>query len=216
MPTSKPCVVVADDDPLIVATLSHALRAAGFEVVEATNAASAFDACVENSPVLAIVDYSMPGANGVELARRIANETVVPVMFLSAYGDEAIVREAIAAGAMTYLVKPIDTLQILPAVRTAIERSRELRALRSQADQLNSALQGARSISIATGLLMEKYQIGQKEAFERMRRHARSSRTRLEVIASDLLRVAEDVGKTYEPLSRGTSEKPARPDDEHP
>jgi hypothetical protein len=63
---------------------------------------------------------------------------------------------------------------------------------------------------------MEKYQIGQKEAFERMRRHARSSRTRLEVIASDLLRVAEDVGKTYEPLSRGTSEKPARPDDEHP
>ncbi|MEJ1961682.1 MAG: response regulator [Gammaproteobacteria bacterium] len=210
MPVSRPCVLIADDDPLIVATLGHALRAADFEVIEAHNAASAFDACVAHSPALAIVDYSMPGANGVELASRVANETAVAVIFLSAYGDDAIVREAIAAGAMTYLVKPIDTLQLVPAVRTAIERSKELRALRCQADQLSSALKGGRNVSIVTGLLMEKYQIGQQEALERLRRQARSTRTRLEVLATEVLRVADDAGKIYETLSRSTAQEPAR------
>lgn len=214
MPTSKLCVLIADDDPLIVATLSHALRAANFEALEANDAESAFRACVAHAPALAIVDYSMPGTNGVDLAARIANETAVPVIFLSAYGDETIVREAIAAGAMTYLVKPIDTSQLLPAVHTAIERSRELRALRCQADQLNSALKGGRNVSVATGLLMEKYQIGQQEALERLRRQARSSRTRLEVLATEVLRVADDAGKIYETLSHSTPEK--RRDEESP
>ena len=195
-------ILVADDDPLIVATLGYVLRAADFAVAEAFDSASALDACISLSPALAVIDYSMPGMNGVELARQIAAQTSVPVLFLSAYDDEAIVRDAIAAGAMTYLIKPVDTLQVMPAVRTALQRSRELRALRFQADQLNSALQTGPNVSIATGLLMAKFQIGQQEALERLRRHARSKRTRLEAFASELLRATDEAGKMYESLNQ--------------
>ena len=211
---SKPCVLVADDDPLIVATLGHVLRAAEFEVAEVFDSASALEAYIRLTLALAIIDYAMPGSNGVELARLITTRTSVPVMFLSAYSDAAIVREAIAAGAMTYLIKPIDTLQILPAVRTALERSRDLQALRFQTGQLNSALQSGRNVSVATGLLMAKFRIGQKEALERLRRHARSSRTRLETLATELLRATDEAGKLYESLGRYVSERTPRQSDD--
>jgi len=77
-------VLVADDDPLIVATLGHVLHSAGFDVAEVFDGASALEACIRLTPALAIVDYAMPGSNGVELARMIALQTAVPVMFLSA------------------------------------------------------------------------------------------------------------------------------------
>ncbi len=198
-----PTILLADDDPLIVATLGQGLRHAGFEVLGAFDAASAIEICTSREIAVAVVDYALPGTSGVELARMIADRTPVPVVFLSAYDDESIVRDAIAAGAMSYLVKPIDTHQLLPVIRTALQRSRELKALRLQTDQLNSALQSSRSVNIATGLLMARFQIGQEEAFERLRRHARSTRARLEEVATELIRVSDEVDRLYEPLRHG-------------
>jgi len=199
--SARTLILVADDDPLIVATLGHVLRAANFRVTEAFDSEGALDACMNDAPALAVIDYAMPGVNGAELARLIAAKTRVPLMFLSACDDEAIMCDTIAAGAMSYMVKPVDTLQVVPAVRTALQRSRELTALRSQTDQLSSALQMGRNISIATGLLMGKFQIGQQEAFERLRRYSRSKRTRLDVLASELLRANDEAAKMYEALS---------------
>jgi response regulator NasT len=199
-------ILVADDDPLIVTTLAHVLRTNHFEVASAFDSASALEACTTLKPALAIIDYSMPGMNGIELARSIAERTAVPVMFLSAYNDAAIVNAAIAAGAMAYLVKPDDTLQVVPAVQTALQRARELHALRFQTEQLNTALQSGRNISIATGLLMAKFQIGQQEALERLRRKARSRRTRLEAFASELLRATDEAGRLYEALDEQSSQ----------
>jgi len=208
---TNPTVLVADDDPLIVATVGHGLREAKFDVLEAFDSSSALAACIAHKPSLAVIDYAMPGYGGLELARFISTQTDVPLIFLSAYSDEAIVCEAIAAGALAYLVKPIDTQQLLAAVRTALQRGRELRALRLQANQLNTALQTGRTVNVATGLLMAKFQIGQQEAFECLRHYARSNRTRLEEAASELLRANDEAGKLYESLSRGIRAAPADP-----
>jgi AmiR/NasT family two-component response regulator len=191
-------VLLADDDRLIVATLGQRLRAAGYEVLEAFDGPSALKACMTLSPDLAIIDHSMPGMSGVELARAIASSTNTPVIFLSAYSDEAIVTDAIAAGAMTYLVKPIDTEQLLPIVRTALQRAREFHALRFQAGNLATALQKDRNVSVAIGLLMAKFNIGQREAFERLRRHARSVRAKMDDVATELLRANDETGRMLE------------------
>ena len=191
-------VLLADDDRLIVATLGQRLRAAGYEVLEAFDGPSALEACTTLSPDLAIIDHSMPGMSGVELARAIASSTSTPVIFLSAYSDEAIVADAIAAGALTYLVKPIDTEQLLPIVRAALQRAREFHALRFQAGNLTTALQKDRNVSVAVGLLMAKFNIGQREAFERLRRHARSIRAKMEDVATELLRANDEMGRTLE------------------
>jgi response regulator NasT len=187
-------------------SLGRVLRAAGFDVLEAFDATVALEICASHAVSAAIVDYAMPGMNGIEFARLNAERAAsVPVIFLSGYSDEAIVAEAIAAGAMTYLVKPVDTKHLLPVIRAALQRSRELNALRTQTQQLNSALQSSRPVNIATGLLMARFQIGQEEAFERLRRQARSRRTRLEEVAAELLRVNDEADKLYEPLSHGVS-----------
>ena len=207
-------ILVADDDRLIVATIGGALRAAGFKVLEAFDCATALDACLRLEPALALIDYKMPDSSGIHLARQITARTDVPVIFLTAYGNDAIVGEAIAAGAMAYLVKPIDPSQIIPVVRVALRRSQELRALQAQAARLSAAVQSGKQIGIATGLVMANLKLDQHEAFERLRRHARSRRTRVEELAGDLLRIADESGGLYIAMSaagpaRATSDKDA-------
>lgn len=193
-----PTILVADDDRLIVATLSRGLRDAGFSVIEVYDSTSALEACLRDHPTVAILDFKMPGMTGAELARSIAAQTSVPIVFLSGYSDDSIVREAVEAGAMSYLVKPIDIGQLLPVIRSAVGRAQDLQRLRVD---MRTALNRNRAVSIATGLLMSRFHITQKEAFERLRRHARSTRAGLEEVAEALLRATEEAAVLYEKLA---------------
>ena len=201
-PLSPDRVLVADGDARTVAVVGQELRAAGFEVLEAFDGPSAFDACMVHEPSLAIINYVLPGSKGVAIAHEITNRTSVPVVLMSSVSGEAVAREATAAGVLAFLPQPIDARQLLPVVRIAIQRSRDYHALRSRAEQLNAALQGGRNVSLAAGLLMATFHVGREEAFERLRRHARSNRARLEDVASELLRTADEAAKLYEPLSQ--------------
>jgi len=204
-PISPDRILVADSDAHTVAVVGQELRAAGFDVLEAFDGPSAFDACQVHTPSLAIVSFVNSGLTGVEMAREITTRTSVPVVLMSGQTDEGAVRDATSAGVMAFLLLPLDARQLLPVVRIALQRSRDLQALRSRAEQLNTALQGGRNVSMAAGLLMATFHIGREEAFERLRRHARSNRVRLEDVASELLRATDEAAKLYEPLSQQVS-----------
>jgi response regulator NasT len=193
-------VLVADDDARTVAAVGQELRAAGFDVVEAFDGPSAFDACMAHTPSLAIMGCPISGSTGVKAVHEITSRTSVPVVLMSAASDEALVHEAIAAGVIAFLLKPVDARQLLPAVRIALQRASDFKALRARAEQLNAALQGGRNVSLAAGLLMATLRIGREEAFERLRRHARSNRIRLEEVASELLRATDEAARLYESL----------------
>jgi AmiR/NasT family two-component response regulator len=198
-------ILLADHDPVLVATLGRELREAGFEVLEAFDSPSAFDVCMAHAPAAALIDYAMSGATGVETAHQIANHTSVPVLLMSENGDEATVRSAVTAGALGFLIKPVEARQVLAMLRVAVQRGRDFRALRVQAEQLNAALQSGRNVGLATGLLMARFRIGREEALERLRRHARSNRIRLEEVASELLRVNDEGVRIYEALSHSAA-----------
>jgi two-component system, response regulator PdtaR len=204
-PISPDRVLVADSDAATVAFVGQELRAAGFEVLEAFDGPSAFDACVVHVPSLAIVSHVISGSTGMEIAHEITNRTPVPLVLMSSDSGDGVAREATAAGAIAFLLKPIDARQLLPAVRIALQRARDYQALRSRAEQLNTALQSGRNVSLAAGLLMGTFHIGREEAFERLRRHARSNRIRLEEVASELLRATDEAAKLYESLSQQVS-----------
>jgi two-component system, response regulator PdtaR len=208
MNTEQSTILVVDEDPRVVATLGHELRTAGFSVLEAFDGPSAFEACMVHAPALAIIDYRMSGSTGLKMAQQIAARILVPVALMSVDSHDPIVREAIAAGVIGFLAKPVEARQLIPMVRLALQRSRELEALRSQVEQLNTALQGGRNVSLATGLIMAKFQIGREEAFDRLRQYARSNRIRLEEVASDLLRVNEEGVRLYESLRNVPSGRP--------
>jgi response regulator NasT len=193
-------VLLADDDRLILATLSQGLRSAGFPTVEAPSGAAALRLCLESPPGIAILDYDMPDLSGLEIARAL-QPAAFPLIFLSAYGDDQIVRAAADFGVMAYLVKPVDPLHLVPTIHTAIQRFSELAALRGESAQLNSALKAARATSIVVGLLMERLKLTEKEAYDRLRVYCRSHNRKITDVAMEILGAAERMHATLAAIS---------------
>lgn len=198
-------ILVVDDDRLVLAALSEGLRAAGYRVTGAASGDDALRMASQDAPDLALLDVRMPGMNGIELGRRLKERAGTPFLYLSAYGDQATVGQAVDEGALGYLVKPLDIAQILPAIEAALTRAREIRELREREAQLNTALGGSREISMAVGLLMMRDRLDREQAFELLRSHARSQRRPVAEVAAELLGSAEKlytIKKTGDPEVR--------------
>ncbi len=189
---AKPTILIVDDDRLILATLSKGLRNAGYELREASSGAEAIFCCAEQPPDLVLLDARMPGLSGMDVAVELYSRNI-PFIFLSAYGDHAIVKQAVEKGAFSYLVKPLDVPQIVPVIEAALVRSAELKQLKLSEQNLNVALSRGRASSVAIGLLMERYRFTADEAFEVLRQYARSQRRRLDEVAVQMVSAAEEI-----------------------
>jgi response regulator NasT len=144
--------------------------------------------------------------SGIELGRKLREQGGVPFLFLSAYGDQEIVKQAAEEGALGYLVKPLDIQQIVPSIEAALARGGDIRKLRESEAQLNTALTGSREISMAVGLLMTRDRIDRTQAFELLRSSARSQRRPIAELAGELLKAAENlnaIGATQQNSHRG-------------
>lgn len=188
---TRPRVLVVDDDRLVLATLGAGLRHAGYDAREAASGEEALRLCETERPDIVLLDVRMPEMDGVQAARLIRERFGIPFLFLSAYSDEALVRQAAAEGALGYLVKPLDVVQLAPSLEAALARAREIRALRESEERLTRALGTSRDTATAVGLVMERYRLDRQAAFEALRQHARSQRRKLEDVAAEMLRAAE-------------------------
>src|SRR5438128_10692099 len=146
----------------------------------------------ELEPDLAIMDVKMPKLDGIDAARKILDERPIPIVMLTAYGQEELVSRAVEAGVFGYLVKPFREQDLLPAIQTARARHEELAALRDEAESLQQALAARKVIERAKGLLMEKEQLSEQEAFERLRRASQTSQRPLRVIAEAVVATLGD------------------------
>src|ERR687884_773663 len=161
-------ILVAEDETIIRLDLRQLLEQAGHEVVaEARDGEEAVALAREYDPDLAIMDVKMPRLDGIEAARRILDERPIPIVMLTAYGQEELVSRAVEAGVFGYLVKPFREADLLPAIHTARARHEELSALREEAESLSEALAARKAIERAKGLLMEKEGLSEAEAFAR-------------------------------------------------
>lgn len=183
---NKPLILLVEDDPLIRSTLTHGLRKAGYRVEEAESAEDAQTAHARQRPDIALLDIRMRGLSGLELGRWLAQRGT-PFLFLSAYDDEALVLEARDAGALGYLVKPVDVPQIIPSIETALSRAKDLAALRESEEKLVSALQNSREISMVVGRLMERHGLTAEAAFDLLRGTARARRCKALDLAKAIL-----------------------------
>lgn len=130
-------VLVAEDETIIRMDLCRMLEQYGFVVVaQARNGHEAVEQAHEKRPDAAILDLRMPELDGIEAARRIYAERPLPIVMLTAFSDRVSVDKAIAAGIFAYLVKPFRATDVVPAIRAAVARHKELvRALRAVGDQ---------------------------------------------------------------------------------
>src|SRR5881227_4147600 len=177
-------ILVAEDETIIRLDLVEMLARAGLEVcAEARDGEEAVALAREHAPDLAIMDVKMPRLDGIEAARRILDERPIPIVMLTAYGQEELVHRAVEAGVFGYLVKPFREQDLVPAIATARARHEELAAVREQVDSLAEALAARKSIERAKGLLMEKEGLSEPDAFDRLRKASQVSGRPMKVIA---------------------------------
>lgn len=188
-PTRKARLLLVDDDRLVLSTLSSGLLDAGYDVSTAESAEEAEMLLASGRrPDLAIVDIRMSGQDGLYLARRLRELDHIPFVMLSAYSEQRMIDQASRHGALGYLVKPLDTPQLLPAIEAALSRANELQSLRETRSQLQAALDAERDISVAIGITMVREQLARQEAFEQLRKTARSQRRKLGEVATEIIR----------------------------
>ncbi len=118
-----PRVLVVDDEPQIVRALKVVLREAGFEAVPAETASEALDLAAVRPPDAAIVDLVLPDGDGVEVTRRLREWSEMPILVLSAVGEEEQKVRALEAGADDYITKPFGTRELVARLQAALRRA---------------------------------------------------------------------------------------------
>lgn len=177
-------ILIAEDETIIRLDLRAMLERASFDVcAEAKDGEEAVALAISEQPDLAIMDVKMPKLDGIDAARKILDERPIPIVMLTAYGQEELVSRAVEAGVFGYLVKPFREQDLLPAIQTARARYEEMKTVREEAESLAEALAARKVIERAKGLLMEKEGLSEQDAFARLRKASQASGRPLKVIA---------------------------------
>ncbi len=122
-PQARPRVLVVDDEPQIIRALKVVLREAGFETVAAETASQALDLAAVHLPAAAIVDLMLPDGDGVEVTRVLREWSAMPVLVLSAVGEEDEKVRALEAGADDYITKPFGARELVARLQAALRRT---------------------------------------------------------------------------------------------
>lgn len=174
-PSPKAKILVVDDDRLVLATVTHGLTQAGYQVFDADNGDDAILLAREHRPDLALLDIRMEGKSGFDVAAYLRDYCQTPFMFLSAFSDEATVKQVHALGAVAYLVKPLDIGQIVPAVEAALVR---VNLIPPQPQRTPAAVTGSEAetmptvVAMAVGVLMHRHGIDRVAALARLQKMA--------------------------------------------
>jgi two-component system KDP operon response regulator KdpE len=112
-----------DDEPQIVRALKVVLRDAGFEAVPAETASEALDVAAVRPPEAAIIDLVLPDSDGIEVTRRLREWSEMPILVLSAVGEETQKVRALDAGADDYITKPFGTRELVARLQAALRRA---------------------------------------------------------------------------------------------
>ncbi len=121
--TDQPRILVVDDEPQLTRVLRTGLKSRGYEVRAAADGLAGFEAFNDWHPDLVITDLAMPNVDGLELCRRLRAVSQVPIIVLSAKGEEKTKVEALDLGADDFVTKPFGIDELLARVRASLRRA---------------------------------------------------------------------------------------------
>jgi AmiR/NasT family two-component response regulator len=184
---TKRRVVVAEDESLIRMDVVETLREHGFDVVaEVGDGALAVAAVIEHKPDLVVMDIKMPNMDGLTAAEQMADHKVA-IVLLTAFSQKELVDRANQAGAMAYVVKPFTPNDLMPAVEIALSRHSQLIALEHEISDLNERFETRKLVDRAKGLLNEKMNLTEPEAFRWIQKASMDRRLTMQEVAQTVI-----------------------------
>jgi len=184
---AKRRVVVAEDESLIRMDIVETLREHGFDVVaEVADGELAVAAVIEHKPDLVVMDIKMPNMDGLTAAEQMADQKVA-IVLLTAFSQKELVDRANQAGAMAYVVKPFTPNDLMPAVEIALSRHSQLIALEHEISDLNERFETRKLVDRAKGLLNEKMNLTEPEAFRWIQKASMDRRLTMQEVAQTVI-----------------------------
>ncbi|OEU88707.1 transcriptional regulator [Streptomyces abyssalis] len=186
-------VVIAEDEALIRMDLKEMLEEEGYSVVgEAGDGRSAVELTREHRPDLCIFDVKMPVLDGISAAEQVAEESIAPVLMLTAFSQRELVERARDAGAMAYLVKPFSKSDVVPAIEMAVSRFTELRALEKEVADLSQRLETRKLVDRAKSVLQTQYGLTEPAAFRWIQKTSMDRRLSMQQVAEAVIADGEE------------------------
>jgi len=186
-------VVIADDESIIRLDVKKVIEDAGHTVAgEASDGETAVTLARNLRPDVVILDIKMPVMDGLDAAKIITDEGIAPVLLLTAYSESELIDRAKDAGVYAYLVKPFKESDFKPALELAIARFEQMKALEEQVGELEDKIETRKVVERAKGILMEKFQLREADAFRRIQTQSMNTRKSMREIAEAIV-IANDV-----------------------
>lgn len=181
-------ILVAEDESIIRMGLCRILEEAGHQIMAAPDGHTAVKMARQSRPNLAILDIKMPGLDGLEAARRIYDWRPMPIIILTAYGDQELVERAASLPVMAYLIKPVDERELLATLEVVMARFAEQQELLQRTAAIEEQLTARKVIERAKGVLMQHASLSEEEAYRRIQQQARRERRTMRQVAEEILR----------------------------
>jgi two-component system, response regulator PdtaR len=199
MATTPLRVVVADDDPHMLAYLLEMLARLGHQAAGAQSGGELVGLCRAVEPDLVVADVKMPDLDGIAAAAEVNRHRPVPVILVSAYSEDDLLARAASEHVLAYLVKPVQEEGLKAAIAVALRRFAERQALRREAGGLRQALEDRKLVERAKGALMKRLRLDEAEAFRRLGELSSKRNRKLTEVAREVLD-AEGVFRAFDGL----------------
>lgn len=188
----RPTVVVAEDEAIIRLDIAETLTESGFDVIgQAGDGAEAVRLALELKPNLVLMDIKMPGTDGLQAAEILA-EHKVPVVLLTAFSSPELVERASEAGVYSYVVKPFNPSNLIPALRIALSLHERMASASNEVDEITEKLETRKLVDRAKGLLTEKMKLNEPEAFRWIQKASMDRRLSMKQVAQTVIEQLAD------------------------
>ncbi|WP_417396674.1 ANTAR domain-containing response regulator [Gimesia chilikensis] len=185
-------ILIAHSNQNTLTTINNAVSKLGHTVIDAVETGEALIKCSESfRPDLVISGVKMPDLDGIRALTLIGSETPVPGIIVTPKSDLELVETAALDHIMAWLVEPIRTVDLAPAILLVHRRAQEFAELRKENHDLRTALVDRKTIEQAKGILMKSAGLDEEEAFKRLQKMASRKRIRLIEMAQAVIH-AED------------------------
>ena len=183
----SPRLFVIDDEVSLLMALEYGLRKRGFDVETFEGGEQALEAYRQSPPDLVVLDCRMPGLSGPDTAKAMLQHCHRPIIMLSGMDDAEVVHSTIKLGIASYLVKPMSVSQLAAVIESTLARYSDFVRMERDTSNMEQDKEKNREISVAIGIVMAQQGLSYEQAFEGLRRQARSRQRSLREFAGELV-----------------------------